>query len=177
MLAEILAHAGGSSGDFITPSWRAPCTIGRNGLAGRGAKREGDLKTPLGLLPLREVLYRPDRLSAPVTQLPVRALSPEDGWCDAPGDPAYNQPVTMPFRASAETLWRDDHVYDVIVTLGWNDAPPRPGLGSAIFLHVMRPDRAGTEGCVALELRHLLAFLESAKPGGALHVRAREQAG
>jgi L,D-peptidoglycan transpeptidase YkuD (ErfK/YbiS/YcfS/YnhG family) len=43
--------------------------------------------------------------------------------------------------------------------LGWNDAPVVRGRGSAIFLHVARPDYAPTEGCVALSLRDLLAVL------------------
>jgi L,D-peptidoglycan transpeptidase YkuD (ErfK/YbiS/YcfS/YnhG family) len=48
----------------------------------------------------------------------------------------------------------------VIGVLGWNDAPTVRGRGSAIFLHVARPDLSPTEGCVALperELRQVLA--------------------
>ena len=39
-------------------------------------------------------------------------------------DPAYNRPVQLPHPHSAERLWRDDHVYDVIIVLGDNDSPP-----------------------------------------------------
>jgi L,D-peptidoglycan transpeptidase YkuD (ErfK/YbiS/YcfS/YnhG family) len=67
-----------------------------------------------------------------------------------PGRPAYNQPVKLPYPASAERLWRDDHVYDLVVVLGHNDDPPVAGLGSAIFLHLARDGYPGTEGCVAL---------------------------
>ena len=66
----------------------------------------------------------------------------------------------MPIHASAEALWRDDAIYDIIGVLGWNDAPVQPGLGSAIFLHLARDDFAPTDGCVALapaDLRHVLA--------------------
>jgi L,D-peptidoglycan transpeptidase YkuD (ErfK/YbiS/YcfS/YnhG family) len=52
-------------------------------------------------------------------------------------------------------------VYDVIAVLGWNDAPVERGRGSAIFLHVARPDWAATEGCVALALPDLLEVLEA----------------
>jgi L,D-peptidoglycan transpeptidase YkuD (ErfK/YbiS/YcfS/YnhG family) len=45
------------------------------------------------------------------------------------------------------------------VPLGYNDAPPVPGLGSAIFLHVARPDFSPTEGCVALPRDNLLTLL------------------
>jgi L,D-peptidoglycan transpeptidase YkuD (ErfK/YbiS/YcfS/YnhG family) len=89
----------------------------------------------------------------------VQALAPEDGWCDAPSNPAYNKPVRLPFPASAEALWRDDAVYDIIGILGWNDSPVRPGQGSAIFLHVARPDYAPTDGCVALAQDHLRRVL------------------
>jgi len=133
------------------------CAIGKAGIV--ATKREGDHASPLGCFALRRVLYRPDRLDAPDTALPVAALSERDGWCDAPDDPAYNQPVALPFRASAETLWRDDHVYDLIVVLGHNDAPVVPGCGSAIFLHVARSDYSPTEGCVALAQDDLLALL------------------
>ena len=150
--------------------WR--CALGRGGVAARGAKREGDGATPAGLWPLRRLLYRPDRLSAPKTRLPVSALNPTDGWCDAPGDAAYNQPVTLPHPASAEHLWREDGVYDLIVILGYNDAPVVAGRGSAIFLHIARPDYSPTEGCVALAEADLLTFLEHASPWGALCIHA-----
>lgn len=118
-------------------------------------KREGDGGTPAGLLPLREILYRADRVAAPKAVVPARPLTPSDGWCDDPADSAYNRAVQLPYAASAEALWRDDASYDIIGVLGWNDDPPVPGLGSAIFLHLARFDYALTEGCIALELDHL----------------------
>ncbi len=121
----------------------------------RGDKREGDGGTPAGLLPLREILYRADRLPAPVSVVPVRALTPSDGWCDDGSHPAYNRAVQLPINASAEALWRDDASYDIIGVLGWNDDPPVAGHGSAIFLHLARFDFAPTEGCIALGLDHL----------------------
>ena len=70
--------------------------------------------------------------------------------------------VRLPFPASAERLWRDDAVYDVVGVLGHNDAPPLPHRGSAIFLHVASADFAPTAGCVALVLPDLLAVLSEA---------------
>lgn len=133
------------------------CALGRGGIS--RMKREGDGATPAGGWPLRYLLYRPDRVDEPATALPVRALTPTDGWCDDPSDPAYNRPVTLPFPGSHEALWREDGVYDLIVVLGHNDDPPTPGLGSAIFLHVARPDFTPTEGCVAVAKADLLALL------------------
>lgn len=43
--------------------------------------------------------------------------------------------------------------------LGWNDAPVQRSRGSAIFLHVARPDYAPTEGCIALALGDLERIL------------------
>jgi L,D-peptidoglycan transpeptidase YkuD (ErfK/YbiS/YcfS/YnhG family) len=141
-------------------SWgsrRFRCAIGRGGR--RRDKREGDGATPVGLWPMRRLLYRADRLALPQTALPVSAIAAADGWCDAPLDARYNQPVQLPYSASAETLWREDGVYDLIVPLGYNDAPVVTGAGSAIFLHVARGDFTPTEGCVALALSDLLTVL------------------
>jgi L,D-peptidoglycan transpeptidase YkuD (ErfK/YbiS/YcfS/YnhG family) len=124
-------------------------------------KREGDGATPAGLLPLRTVLFRQDRWPAPVCLVPVHAIAPHDGWCDDPTHLAYNRLVRLPISASAEPLWRDDAVYDIIGVLGWNDGPILPGRGSAIFLHVARPDYAPTEGCIALAPNDMLAVLAS----------------
>jgi L,D-peptidoglycan transpeptidase YkuD (ErfK/YbiS/YcfS/YnhG family) len=139
------------------------CALGRHGIV--AAKREGDGATPAGEFPLRRLLYRADRMAAPVTALQASAIRPDDGWCDAPADTAYNRPVRLPYPASAETLWRADALYDLLVVLGYNDAPAVAGCGSAIFLHVARPDYGPTEGCVALakpDLVEVLAAVDTA---------------
>ncbi len=143
---------------------RHPCAIGRSGVVAGAEKREGDGASPAGAWPMRRLLYRPDRLAPPETGLPVTALADDDGWCDDPQDRAYNQPVQLPYAASHERLWRDDEIYDLIVVLGHNDAPVKPGLGSAIFLHCARPDFTPTEGCVALAPETLLQLLATAGP-------------
>jgi L,D-peptidoglycan transpeptidase YkuD (ErfK/YbiS/YcfS/YnhG family) len=61
---------------------------------------------------------------------------------------------------SAERLWRDDDRYDAIIVIGFNDAPPLAGRGSAIFLHIWGPKP--TAGCVAVSpvvMRELLYML------------------
>lgn len=148
------------------------CALGRGGVVASAAKREGDLASPAGIWSLREVFYRPDKFAGPPkTALPITPLSPELGWCDAPADPAYNQLVALPYPATAERLWRDDDVYDLIVVLGYNDDPPRPGAGSAIFWHLSRPDWRGTEGCVAVAREAMLQMLALMAPGDALEIR------
>ncbi len=140
---------------FKGEMFRAVC--GRGGVTGQ--KREGDGATPAGVLALRRVYYRADRLGRPKTVVPLEPLAPNDGWCDDAASPAYNTAVALPFDAHHEELWRRDGVYDVIGVLGWNDTPVERGRGSAIFLHVARPDYAPTEGCIALALFDLLAVL------------------
>lgn len=133
-------------------------SLGRGGI--RRDKQEGDGGTPSGALPLRRVLYRADRVARPDCAVPVEPLAPDDGWCDDPVHPDYNRMIRLPHPARHEALWRDDGVYDIIGVLGWNDQPAIRDRGSAIFLHVARPDFAPTEGCVALalpDLRYLLA--------------------
>jgi len=138
------------------------CTLGRSGVLAR--KREGDGGTPLGTWRLVEVRYRPDRVKRPLTRLPVRASRAGDGWCDAACDRNYNRAVTLPYPASAETMWRDDNLYDIVVVLDHNTRPRARGLGSAVFLHLARDGYAPTEGCIALsehDMRRLLARLDA----------------
>ena len=130
-----------------------------------GMTPEGDGITPLGVFDLREVFYRADRILKPRLALALRAIEKDDGWCDAPDDPNYNRLVKLPYPASAETLWREDHLYDLVAVMGFNDDPVVAGRGSAIFLHLARPDYLPTAGCVALAHADLVAALEQFRPG------------
>jgi L,D-peptidoglycan transpeptidase YkuD (ErfK/YbiS/YcfS/YnhG family) len=136
---------------------RFPAAIGRGGV--RALKREGDGATPLGAWRAMAVFYRPDRLKRPRTGLPVRALRPNLGWCDAPADRNYNRAVGLPYPKSHEKLWREDHLYDAIVVLDYNFTHRIGGRGSAIFMHIARPGFTPTEGCVAMTRAHLLRLL------------------
>lgn len=148
-----------------------PCAIGRSGAIAAADKREGDGMTPRGAWPVRAVLLRPGRVAPPpALRLPWRWTHPADGWSDDPADPLYNRPVRQPHRFSAEHLQREDGLYDVIVILGHNDAPPAPGLGSAIFLHCAIEGRA-TEGCVAIAKAELLGLLPYLTPEAVLDIR------
>ncbi|MEM6650798.1 MAG: L,D-transpeptidase family protein, partial [Pseudomonadota bacterium] len=133
--------------------------IGKNGVTDQ--KREGDSKTPLGSFALRQLYYRPDRLFKPQTPLPTIALRPDDLWCDDPDHPLYNRPVSAPFTASHEKMWREDRCYDLCIVLDYNLVQPHPQKGSAIFFHLTTDDhRPGpTEGCVAISLNDMLMIL------------------
>ena len=149
--------------------------IGAPGIAVKGV--EGDGITPLGAFPVREIFYRADRIARPDTKLKLRVLEKDDGWCDAPDDANYNRLVKLPYPASTEQMWREDHLYDLVVVLGYNDDPVVPGKGSAIFLHLARsvgesrsdnkksPDYSHTQGCVALAYDDAVAAVAQLRPG------------
>jgi L,D-peptidoglycan transpeptidase YkuD (ErfK/YbiS/YcfS/YnhG family) len=146
------------------------CCIGAGGAT--SDKREGDQCTPLGVWPLRRVFYRPDRTAAPITRQPIISMDKFMGWSDDSKDTEhYNRLVSLPYPGGHETLWRDDNVYNIVVELGYNDDPPVPGLGSAIFLHVAQPDFAPTQGCVALCASDLLELLSRIGPDESLTIQ------
>ena len=139
------------------------CLIGRSGIISAAEKREGDGFSPAGRWQLRALFYRDDKIQPPSTgacDIPARPITALMGWCDAPASTRYNQLVDLPFAESHEVMMRDDGLYDIVVALGHNDAPPIAGFGSAIFLHCREADTRSTQGCVALfrdELCWLLA--------------------
>jgi L,D-peptidoglycan transpeptidase YkuD (ErfK/YbiS/YcfS/YnhG family) len=175
----VTARAGETRGWAELDGERYRCALGRSGIL--MDKREGDGGTPVGRFPVRRLLYRADRLanagmdaalagSSPVaTALPQRELQKQDGWCDDPADAAYNQPVTLPYAGRHEMMWRDDHLYDLVLVIGHNDAPVIPDHGSAVFIHLAQPDYRPTEGCIAFARIDLEAILAKLAPGD--HVR------
>lgn len=146
-----------TAGVIAFPGGFAACALGRAGIS-RG-KREGDGATPAAELRPVAVLYRPDRVRPPATSLPLAPIRETDGWCDEPRDRNYNRAVRLPYAASHERMFREDHLYDVVVVLDWNMDPAIPGRGSAIFLHLAREGYAPTEGCIAVKLADMRRLL------------------
>lgn len=153
-----MAHLRGD-GLLVFGALRCRAAIGARGIVSH--KIEGDSGTPRGILPLHRVLFRADRMPAPHCAVPIEPIGPHDGWCDDPAHPDYNRMISLPHEARHEDLWRQDALYDVIGVLGWNDRPVVSGRGSAIFIHLARPDHAPTAGCIALALPDLLAVLKA----------------
>ena len=92
-------------------------------------------------------------------------------WVDDPNDPKYNQLVEQPYPSHTEELWLTDGIYDLLVVVGYNMYPTQPGAGSAIFLHIARPDLSPTAGCVAIERSVLLKLVTLLGPESTLTIR------
>ncbi|MGH1420714.1 MAG: L,D-transpeptidase family protein [Hyphomonas sp.] len=161
VISKYTAHANGL---FIGPEMETHCAVGKGSLVPVTEKKEGDGASPIGAWKTRRLFYRPDRVIRPETGLPIVEITTQMGWCDDPDHPSYNTLVSLPFEASHERMWRDDHVYDVVVELGYNDDPIMPHAGSAIFMHIARPDFKPTEGCVALILSDMLTVCANLTP-------------
>jgi L,D-peptidoglycan transpeptidase YkuD (ErfK/YbiS/YcfS/YnhG family) len=149
-----------SQGWLVTGHAAWVVALGRGSV--RANKREGDGATPRGRFRPLRVWWRHDRVTRPATRLPVRRLGHEDAWCEDPADRRYNRPFRLGPSGAGDRLWREDHLYDVIVEIDHNVRPRVAGRGSAVFLHVARPGLKPTVGCVAmphLALRQLLSRL------------------
>jgi L,D-peptidoglycan transpeptidase YkuD (ErfK/YbiS/YcfS/YnhG family) len=136
------------------------CALGSTGITHR--KREGDGATPAGRFKVLKSLFRPDKDLRPCRLPMPAAIRMSDAWCDDPQDGQYNRQVKLPFRPRHENLWRADHLYDLVIVLDYNIHPRVSGRGSAIFLHLARPDLSPTAGCVAIaraDMRRLLPHL------------------
>ena len=137
------------------------CSIGRSGFS--KDKKEGDGFTPVGTFYIENIYYRADKLENLDTKINKIIINESDGWCDDAGHKEYNQLIRFPFNFSAEKLFREDSLYNVVCVLNYNTNPVTPGIGSAIFMHVADDEYKPTEGCVALkqeDLIYLLSFVD-----------------
>jgi L,D-peptidoglycan transpeptidase YkuD (ErfK/YbiS/YcfS/YnhG family) len=161
-----------ADGCLVFDGRKIRCSLGRSGIV--CGKSEGDGATPVGLFPVRRLWFRPDRVRIS-TNLNTFPIQRPHGWCDAPDHAAYNRPVRLPFSASHENLHRRDGLYDLVLTIGHNDSPPRPGAGSAIFVHVMPALGGPTAGCVAPTREDLAWMLARLRPGDMFRVHESER--
>lgn len=137
-----------------------PVVLGRGGV--RANKFEGDGATPRGRFRLLRLWWRADRHPRPRTLLPVRRITRDIAWCEDTADRRYNRPFHRSAAEPGDRLWREDHLYDFIIEIDHNSRPRVAGRGSAVFLHLARPNRSPTAGCVAFradDLHRLLTRL------------------
>lgn len=133
------------------------CSIGRSGFSEN--KVEGDGSTPVGNFYIENIYYRDDKIKNLDSKINKIVINASDGWCDDPTQREYNQIVRLPYDFSAEKLYREDSLYNIVCVLNYNSNPIIPGKGSAIFIHVAKDNYEPTEGCVALRQNDLIFLL------------------
>jgi L,D-peptidoglycan transpeptidase YkuD (ErfK/YbiS/YcfS/YnhG family) len=162
-LVQIRAAAGNRSRGWLTAGGQTiKVALGRGGI--RANKREGDGGTPKGTFRPLRLWWRADRHPRPSTFLPIRAIEPEDGWCEDVSSRHYNQPVRLNQNKTGDRLLRDDHLYDFIIEIDHNTSPRIAGRGSAVFLHLARKDFSPTAGCVSMTETAMLRLLKRLGP-------------
>jgi L,D-peptidoglycan transpeptidase YkuD (ErfK/YbiS/YcfS/YnhG family) len=156
------AVAGRSRGVLLAGRRAIPVVLGRGGIAAN--KREGDGATPRGRFHLVRLWWRANRMPRPRTALAVRRIDGGLAWCEDPADRRYNRPFRRSANEPGDRLWRDDRLYDLVIEISHNTRPRVAGRGSAVFIHVARPDRGPTAGCVALDAKELRRLLGRVGP-------------
>jgi len=147
-------------GVLLAGSHAIPVVLGRSGV--RANKFEGDGATPRGRFRPIRLWWRADRYPRPGTLLEARPISADLAWCEDPSDRRYNRLFRRSASETGDRLWRSDRLYDFVVEIDHNTRPRVAGRGSAVFIHVARPDRSATAGCIALaasDLHRLVARL------------------
>jgi L,D-peptidoglycan transpeptidase YkuD (ErfK/YbiS/YcfS/YnhG family) len=139
--------------------------VGRNGVS--AAKREGDLRTPVGTFPLRGGF---GARANPGLAMGWFRVDSRDVWVDDSGSSLYNTHQRTPVDGrwdSAEDLLTSP-AYDYAQVVGYNESRT-PGRGSAIFFHVDLGH--GTAGCISLPVGPLLAVMQWERPGAVMSIR------
>jgi L,D-peptidoglycan transpeptidase YkuD (ErfK/YbiS/YcfS/YnhG family) len=141
----------------VGDSWSV--NIGRNGIDKR---EEGDGKSPTGYFELLDVYgYQDVNTSMPFF------ISTKDTICvDDANSRYYNrivdaENVKKDFK-SFEWMRRDDDLYEVVVTVGYNRAN-QPNRGSCIFLHIANGNKP-TAGCIAMKRAYILKLVKWLDP-------------
>ena len=141
--------------------YKIKCSIGKEGIT--KDKKEGDLKTPKGKFKLKFIFYRKDKIKILQTSFKKVAIKKSMGWCDDVKSKKYNKLIRLPFKFSAEKLWRKDNIYDVVIILNYNLSPVKKNKGSAIFLHIAKKNYSPTKGCIAINKKDMLNLTANLK--------------
>ena len=147
-------------------NYKIKCAIGKNGITKN--KREGDLKTPSGIFNFIKIFYRKDKIKFFKISFKKKYIRKNMGWCDDVKSKYYNKEIKFPFTGSAEKLWRDDNIYDLIVVLNYNINPVIKNKGSAIFLHISKKNYEPTKGCLAISKKDMIQLILNIKQNSKL---------
>ena len=132
------------------------CCIGKNGL--NSNKKEGDYSTPKGLFNLKKLYFRKDRVGVPRCKIIKKIIKKNMAWCDDPRNKRYNEEIKTYNKKLKESLYRDDHRYDYIISISHNESKI-PNKGSAIFIH-LTDNYKPTAGCIALKKKDFEILLK-----------------
>ena len=133
------------------------CCIGKNGV--KKNKVEGDKCTPNGIFKLGTLYYRKDRVNKPTTNLKIKNIKKNMGWCNDSKNKLYNQEIKVNKNIKHEKLFRKDYKYDYLLVIEYNTKKIKPNKGSAIFIHLTKNFKV-TAGCIALLQKDFLIMVK-----------------
>lgn len=149
-------------GQWTTVFSGIPVTLGSNGI---GKTREGDGRTPSGIYKLGSGFGTTDNPGGLL--ISYTRTTKQDFWINDPLSLQYNQWVS--YAGNPNQRWKSyerlqQPLYKYAIVLRYNDDPPVPGKGSAIFLHIWRGQGKPTAGCIAMSEQHLLKLMRLLDP-------------
>ncbi|WP_207645277.1 L,D-transpeptidase family protein [Pseudobutyrivibrio sp. YE44] len=164
----------------IDGKWRTimttPGFIGKNGL---GKTKEGDAKTPVGTYGFNAAFgIAPD----PGCKIPYIRCGNDQYWSgDANPGMQYNRMVDIKNypnldKENSEHIIEYTRHYQYCLNISYN-AEGTPGLGSAIFLHCMGPNKPYTGGCVAIPENQMKVVMQNVKPDCTVVIDSLENLG
>ena len=141
---------------LIIDDFKLKCCIGKNSF--NSNKKEGDFSTPKGLFKLKKLYFRKDRVGIPNCKIKSKIIKEGMVWCDNPDHIKYNEEIKAYNKNHKENLYRIDHKYDYVITIGHNEKKI-PNRGSAIFIH-LTANYKPTAGCIALKKKDFEILLK-----------------
>ena len=141
---------------LIIDNFKLRCCVGKKGL--NLDKKEDDYSTPKGLFTLRKLYFRKDRVGIPICKIKKKAIKKDLAWCDNPNHKKYNEEIRTQKKNLKESLYREDHKYDYIISISHNEKKIS-GRGSAIFIHLTENYKP-TAGCIALKKKDFEILLK-----------------
>ena len=110
-----------NSGHLKYKNLKFRCALGRAGI--KNKEKEGDNITPRGTFKVNKIYYRADKIKNIATHIKKIKIKKNMGWCDDPKSSFYNKEIKLPNKFRHEKLYRNDHLYDLILVLNYNAKP------------------------------------------------------
>ena len=98
-------------------NYKVKCAVGKRGISSK--KVEGDNKTPRGTFKIQAIYYRKDRMKELKSLIKKKNIRKNMGWCDDSKSKKYNKLIKFPFSYSAEKLYLNSRIYDILIILNF----------------------------------------------------------